>query len=400
MMMMEMSFSISNQSKKRKVKRITYFLLFVGGLAVAIGAYIHDDNYGTTAQLATAIGLMIALCASVMLLSSRHALFMEKKVEKNKRTILLFFITISIFSALLFIYADVTVYRLPGHLIELNEFSAANSEMKIYFDHFGRDIEFESDRLRLVGTVYGIENETVRPGVVIIHGSTPLGRKLPLYRILAKKLVDRGYIVLTYDVRGFGESDDPEEIDDVKSWNSTNDTIQAVSYLCSFKNVNISKIYVIGHSAGADGAMPAGIMDERIKKIVAIGPPRRVKSRILEKNAPDLQYGWKRFSRDRKIGRFIKLNTFLTFVLKSSNMYDDYFYGGHIPILLIDGELEGENDLLFLRATFKNMTEPKKYITLNDTGHYCNTTGIGNFMIYNDRIITETVNVIDGWFNE
>jgi len=394
-MIMEMSFSTSNQSKKRRVKRIIYFLTFVGGLAVAIGAYIKDDNYGTTAQLVTAIGLIIALCASVMLLSSRYALFMEDKIEGNRRTILLFLVIISIFSALLFIYADVAVHHLPGHIVELNEFSDANPEMKIYFDHFGREIEFEGDGLRLVGTVYGIDNETVRPGVVLFHGATPLGRKLPLYRILAKKLVDKGYIVLTYDVRGFGESDDPEDIDDVKSWSSTNDTTRAVSYLCSFKNVNISKIYVIGHSAGAHGAMTAGIMDERIKKVVAIGPPRRVESRILDKNY--LQYSWERFSRDRKLGRSIKLSTFLAL---SSNMYDGYFYEGHIPILLIDGELEDENDLLFLRATFKNMTEPKKYITLNDTGHYCNTTGIGNFMIYNDMIITETVNVIDGWFNE
>jgi pimeloyl-ACP methyl ester carboxylesterase len=276
----------------------------------------------------------------------------------------------------------------------------ANPEMQIYVDHFGRRVEFESDGLTLVGTIYGIENDTVRPGVVLIHGSTPAGRKLALYRIQSKKLVDKGYIVLTYDARGFGESDDPKEIDDVKSWNYTSDAIHAVSYLCSFKNVNKSRIYVIGHSAGAEAAMYAGMRDERINKIVAIGPARRVKSRVLEKNAPDLGHLRERFSRDRKLGKLVNLNVFLEFASRSSDMYNDYFYGGHVPILLIEGELESEEDKLFLRDTFKNITEPKRYITLNDTGHYCNTTGIGNFMIYNDRIITELINVIDNWFNE
>jgi len=71
-----------------------------------------------------------------------------------------------------------------------------------------------------------------------------------------------------------------------------------------------------------------------------------------------------------------------------------------VPILLMDGELESEEYKQFLRKTFKNITEPKRYITINDTGHYCNTTSIGNFMVYNDKVITETVNAIDDWFSD
>jgi len=401
-----------SDGKETKVERIIYICIFVAGFVVAIAAYLKDDNYGPTAQLVTAIGLIIMTYAIALFLCMRfnnsiicrnlfpfkHALL--KKIEKNKRVILSFFILISVFSFLLFIYTDVAVYDLPKQIIKLNTFYDANPEMQIYFDHFGKGVEFESDGLTLVGTIYGIENETVHPGVVIIHGSTPVGRKLPLYRILSKKLVDNGYIVLTYDARGFGESDDPKEIDVVESWNYTCDAIHAVSYLCSFKNVNKSRIYVIGHSFGAQAAMSAGIADGLIKKIVAIGPSRRVTSRILEKNAPDLEYFWERFSRDRELEKLVNLTVFLDVTSKSSDMYNDYFYEGHIPLFLIDGELEGEDDKIFLRETFKNMTEPKGYFTLNDTGHYCNTTSIGNFLVYNDRINTEFVTVIDNFFNE
>jgi pimeloyl-ACP methyl ester carboxylesterase len=383
-----MFFNTLDQSKRAKLKLILYRLMFVAGLVIAVGAYLKDENYGQTAQLVTTIGLIITLCASILLFPSL------------KRVILSFFILISIFSVLLFIFTDVVVYDLPKHLTGLNTFSDANPEMEIYLDQFGKGIEIESDGLTLVVTIYGIENETVRPGVVLIHGSTPVGRKLPLYRIISKKLVENGYIVLTYDARGFGESDEPKEIDVAESWNYASDAINAVSYLCSFKNVNKSRIYVIGHSFGAQAAMSAGIADERIKKIVAIGPSRRVASRILDKNAPDLQYFWERFSRDRKLGKLVNLTVFLEIVSRSDDMYNDYFYDGHVPILLIDGELESEEDKLFLIDIFKNMTAPKRYITLNDTGHYCNTTSIGNFMVYNDRINTELVNVIDNWFSE
>ena len=91
----------------------------------------------------------------------------------------------------------------------------------------------------------------------------------------------------------------------------------------------------------------------------------------------------------------INANVFLEYTLKSDNMHNAYLCEGHIPILRMDGELEGENDILFFKAAFKNMTEPKKYITLNDTGHYCNTTRVGDFMVYNNKINTELVNIID-----
>jgi hypothetical protein len=138
-----------------------------------------------------------------------------------------------------------------------------------------------------------------------------------------------------------------------------------------------------------------GMANNRMEKIVVIAPYRRVKSHILEKNAPNLQYSWERFSRDRKLKKSINLNVFLEYLSKRSNMYNDYLYEGYIPILRMDGEPEGENGILFLKAAFNNMTEPKKHITLNATGHYCNTTSVGDFMVYNNMINTELVNVID-----
>ncbi|MCG7848240.1 MAG: lysophospholipase, partial [ANME-2 cluster archaeon] len=216
----------------------------------------------------------------------------------------------------------------------------------------------------------------------MVHGETPIGRKLPICRILAKKLVERGYIVLTYDRRGIGESDDPERIELVESWDESNDIFQAVSYIYSIKNVDKSKIYAIGHSGGSFSVMQAGLRDKRIKKIVVIGPPRRIEERLLNRSSPDLQYLCERKSRYRGLQEPIPLDTYLSIISDLQLLYDEYIVSDHIPIFLIDGELENYDDKLYLRNYFSELKEPKKYHTVNGTGHYLNTSYVADFMLY------------------
>jgi len=80
---MKKSFNAMDHSKKTEIKLIIYLLMFVAGLVVAIGAYTKDVNYGPIAQLVTVIGLIITLCAGVLLFPSRHEL--SKKIEKIKK---------------------------------------------------------------------------------------------------------------------------------------------------------------------------------------------------------------------------------------------------------------------------------------------------------------------------
>ncbi len=283
-------------------------------------------------------------------------------------------------------------------------FYLSNSNVKFYYDNYGEKISFQSDGLTIVGTLYGErsdEDKTIRPGVVLVHGETPMGRKLPVYRILSKELVERGYVVLTFDRRGIGESDNPEQVNMVESWDESNDVIQAVSYLYNLKNIDKSKIYVIGHSGGSVPVMQASLDDNRIKKSVIIGPPRRIEERILNENANtnDLETLWKRRSEDRELKEPINLVTFLSIVSELKKLYDEYKIRDHIPIFLIDGEVESYEDKLYLSNYFIELKEPKKYYTINNSDHYLNTTSIGNFMMYNGKVNNDTINSLDNWFN-
>jgi len=279
------------------------------------------------------------------------------------------------------------------------------SSLRVYIDYRRREeINFKSDGLNIVGTLYGANtNSSVKkPAIVLLHGSSIYGRKLPLYRFLSKKLADMGYIVFSIDLRGFGDSDDPKPLDRIESWAEWDDVQNAVSYLETRGDVDTSKIYVVGHSHGANIAIVAGVRDDRIKKIVAIGPSRRMGDVLSDKKHPRRTYFQERFSGDRALKQILPEEVVfgvMSLYIIGNNL--DYFtHAPHKPILLIDGEAEEETDKLFLRQVYNQMVVPKMYMTIKKSDHYVNTTGKKNIVIYDVQAINEILNTIDGFLKE
>ena len=292
-------------------------------------------------------------------------------------------------------------YRLPWRVRQslVSIYRVPLKNLRVYFNNSGQDVEFESAGVKIVGSLFKVKNSKKYPCVILLHDSSRWGRKLALYRILAKKLNEKGYIVLNIDMRGFGSSQDPTEIDTIEAWDFTEDVIQAISYLETDENVDESQIFVVGHSFGGNVAIAAGVKDDRIKKIVAIGPGRRIKERVIAKDSPERDYFQRRFSKDIKLKRLVPINVIVA--MNEAMMIDsylDYFSGKyHKTLFLIDGELESEKDKEFLKNIYEQMKEPKKYITLSGTDHYCDTADIFGIVFYNQELITELTGYIDSW---
>lgn len=288
------------------------------------------------------------------------------------------------------------------NLISLKELCTLNSNIKFCFSSFGKNIEFKGDGLKFVGTLYKPDEASFSPGIVLVHGANPLAREHAFYKILAKKLAEKGYFVLTFDLRCFGESDNPENVYNLDSWKRThNDIISAVSYISSLDKVNDSKIYVIGHSAGASPAFHAAIEDKRIKKVVAIGPARRLNS--LFKNTSNLKYIQKRFSMDRKMKEYIPTEIIKQLSLNYyalENFIDYFLKDEHVPILMIDGELESKEDREYLKNVYENIKNPVAYFTIPNTGHYGSTASFGKIIIYNNNVLEDFVNLINSWLKD
>jgi pimeloyl-ACP methyl ester carboxylesterase len=286
--------------------------------------------------------------------------------------------------------------NLASQVRKIIERSSLNS-LRVYIDyHRGKVINFKSDGLKIVGTLYGANtNSSVqKPAIVLLNGRSLYGRKLPLYRILSQKLADRGYIVLSIDLRGFGESDNPNPVDEVESWAEWDDVQNAISYLLKSRgDVDISKIYVVGHSHGSHIAVVAGIRDDRIKKIVAIGPSPHNREELMSKDFLE------RFSRDRGLKQILPAEVVFSIISSFiiQNNFDYFTHTPHKPILLIKGEAENEETKLFLKGIYDQMVEPKRYVIIPKSDHYMNTTRENTIVIYNKDTINEVVDLINGF---
>lgn len=274
------------------------------------------------------------------------------------------------------------------------------SDDRIYLDKLGQTIQFEGKGLTIVGTLYEpVLDAGERPGVLLLHGSTPEGKKLGLYRILGRRLSEKGYFVLNIDQRAYGDSAGPTEIVAFEDLNPLEDAKKAIDYLISIQGVAADQIFVIGHSGGADVAITVAIEDSRIKKIVAIGPSRRVIERSGAGDAPEQEYFLRRNMRYMGLSTPIPDKVLLQrdLTLPLENHLDYFSRPGHKPLLLIDGELEDQADRLFLGEIFDLLVEPKDYITLTDADHYANVANFGSLVVFDQRVVETLVNAIDDW---
>ena len=217
--------------------------------------------------------------------------------------------------------------------------------------------------------------------------------------------MQRGYAVLCFDFRGYGESEDPVKFDSPSDLDFVEDVMQAISFLLSVKGVDTSNIHLIGHSFGAGVIIPAGIKDARVKSIVAIAPGRRGDELFWSENAPAKDYPRERLAQDMENPqiRHIPIE-FLNPILQYVTIDTILKHPAHPPILLIDGEMEGQKDLFFLKKLYEKMTEPKAYITIQNANHYFgtlrNNEGFYGIVTYWNNILGELVETIDSWLKK
>lgn len=132
------------------------------------------------------------------------------------------------------------------------------------------DVEFNSGEIKLSGTLTLPQPlERPAPVVLFIHGAGPTDRNespLRLFNTLARQLAPRGIASLRYDKRGVGQSQG--DFSKASFTDLVNDAKAAVQFLRTLKEVDVSKIFPVGHSEGgyivsvlaADGFASGGIV--------------------------------------------------------------------------------------------------------------------------------------------
>lgn len=266
------------------------------------------------------------------------------------------------------------------------------------------EIELLSGNLTLRGTLYAPDSAWGSyPGIVICHGGTRFGRKLAMYVVMARELAVRGYVVLTFDFRGYGDSEDPHRFRAFSDVDFTRDVTSALTALASVKQVDATRLYVIGHSFGAGVGVAAGMRDVRVKKIVSIAPGRGTDSRFFGEHATDPDVPQIRASDEMKISPPIPKDILYPHMIDyvAEAVLD---YPIHAPILLIDGADESEEDRAFLNDVYARMTAPKGYVTIRDADHYFGTQRDQNDFSenfpYDQSVMKEFIETIDAWIRQ
>jgi pimeloyl-ACP methyl ester carboxylesterase len=258
------------------------------------------------------------------------------------------------------------------------------------------------DGLGLAASLY-LPGAAPRSAVLIVHGNNPEGRRLPLYRVLARRLAERGHLVLTLDLSGFGESDDPLRLPSDRPLRFDDDVRAALRYLRARPDLQGAAIHAIGHSLGAIPVIEAAIDDPSVRSLVAFGSPRRTAERL--RLAADREEMWKRAQQTyRQVYRRPPPEWFTYERWLAWKATQDlerwavrFAAPDHKPLLLIDGSLEEDTDLRYLRDYVARLADPAEHVTLRGADHYANVAGMGRWAIYNPFPLGRAVDLLDRW---
>jgi hypothetical protein len=131
-----------------------------------------------------------------------------------------------------------------------------------------KPITFYSDGLRIAGIIAMPESDGPCPGVVMPQGTVGLKEHYRSPEICGM-LAQAGYAALTFDYRGFGESEGPAE--EIVPPAQVQDVRNALTYLAAQPRVDASRLGLLGFCWGGTHAVYVGAIDPRVRCVVTVG---------------------------------------------------------------------------------------------------------------------------------
>jgi dipeptidyl aminopeptidase/acylaminoacyl peptidase len=130
-------------------------------------------------------------------------------------------------------------------------------------------VNFYSEGTRLSGDLFlpdGLRQNEKRAGIVLCHGYTGV-RNLYLPDT-AKALTNAGYIVLTFDYKGWGDSDGPKSR--LSPYGRVIDSQAALTFLGAQPMVDADRLGIYGTSYGGATVVWTAAVDPRVKAVVSV----------------------------------------------------------------------------------------------------------------------------------
>lgn len=263
------------------------------------------------------------------------------------------------------------------------------------------------DGLTIHGRIYQSPNHVAQHGrILLLHGNFSDGQLHPLYPLMAESLANRGFLVLTIDFAGFGQSADRFAGEVRPESDQESETELALTYLKALpwqKNT----ISLIGHSMGANAALRVGLRNPDVNAMVLIGPPRRVEERFS--SLLDLNYFYERMLATEKTlysrtqpPVWYSLRDFQEEFLDKDMVYSLPALSGwcHKPVYFMDGGKESITDLTFLSRYIQKVSAPCAYVTMLDADHNFNVPAQADQVRYVPNNLQDAVEVLAKWCDQ
>ncbi len=260
-----------------------------------------------------------------------------------------------------------------------------------------------SDGITIAGYIYTSEQTAENsPVILLLHGNYPAGQLFPLYPVLAAELAKKGFIVMSIDFAGFGISGDPFIHNNPVDLSMRSETIEAINYLYNSEDLQ-GDIILLGHSMGATPALWVGLADPRVKTIVVIGPPRRVRERFHFDTDINLFWWWTGKIRENQYGISTLPAWYSKNYMVKNILSRDIIYllpelrRGHKSILFVDGGKETREDKIFLEQYVKSCGHPVSLLRLPKAGHNCNVSFNKTSILYDPETMRQLTTTINKW---
>ena len=222
------------------------------------------------------------------------------------------------------------------------------------------------DGIPVVGQIYLPEKNGPHPVVCLCHG-VPSGNPPDPddggYPVLAERICREKYGVFYFNFRGTGDSGGNF---DLFGW--TRDLQAVVDYLYNLKNIDSSRIFLVGFSGGAATSVYVASKDRRVSGVAACACPAHF-NLLMERDTPRAT-----IDRYRSIG-IIRDDDFPETIdswfdnLRKVQPIDHVAGIAPRSLLLVHGNLDETVPISHAHELFAKAGEPKQLVVLEGAGH-------------------------------
>jgi dipeptidyl aminopeptidase/acylaminoacyl peptidase len=220
--------------------------------------------------------------------------------------------------------------------------------------------------ISIVGQYFLPDSKSLYAAVCLCHGAPSGSPPEPGdggYPALAERFCSEGYATFFFNFRGAGDSGGNM---DIYGW--TRDLVAVIGYIGELDNVDKSRLFLVGFSAGAATSVYVASKDERVSGVAACACPAHFG---LFTESGESQAIIERY---REIGA-IRDDDFPASV---EGWFDDLKivtpleHVAHIspkPLLLVHGGQDETVPVDHVRRLYERAGNPKKLVVIDDAGH-------------------------------